>query len=94
VLVIDRNWRLPAEHRYRGRRPQACLKGIIGKGSDNLNVMGFLRAIEGYHEGDSRDVGASMPSNVEQPQSSVKSVGSLLANIIGNFQTDLSGDGS
>jgi replication initiation protein RepC len=24
VLVIDRNWRLPAEHRYRGRRPKAC----------------------------------------------------------------------
>lgn len=94
VLVIDRNWRLPADHRYRGRRPQACLKGIVGKGGDNLNVMGFLRAIEGYQEGNDRDVGVSMPRSVEHHQPGVKSVGSLLSKIIGNFGSDLSGDRS
>jgi replication initiation protein RepC len=52
VLVIDRNWRLPAEHRYRGRRPKACLQGIIGKGVEHLNLNGFLRAIKGYQQGD------------------------------------------
>jgi replication initiation protein RepC len=92
VLVIDRNWRLPVEHRYRGRRPQACLIGIVGKGGDNLNVMGFLRAIEGYQEGDGGDVGASIPSIVEQPQSGVKLVGSLFSNILANFGSDKTGD--
>ena len=94
VLVIDRNWRLPADHRYRGRRPQACLKGIVGKGSDNLNVMGFLRAIEGYQEGDGGSNSATQPTMLAKPQSGVKSVGSLLSNIVGNFESDQTGDGS
>lgn len=94
VLVIDRNWRLPGDHKYRGRRPQACLRGIVGKGSASLNVIGFLRAIEGYQECDGGDVGASVPHASEMPQSGVRSVGSLLSNILANFGSDQSGDRS
>jgi replication initiation protein RepC len=91
VLVIDRNWRLPADHRYRGRRPQACLKGIVGKGCDNLNVMGFLRAAEGYQKGCDCDASASLPCIVEHPRTGVKSVGSLLSNILASFGSDQTG---
>ena len=94
VLVIDRNWRLPADHRYRGRGPQACLKGIVGKGSDNLNLNGMLRAMQGYQQGDDRDVGASMPRSVEHHRLGVKSVGSLLSNILVSLGSGLSGDRS
>jgi replication initiation protein RepC len=91
VLVIDRNWRLPAEHRYRGRRPKACLQGIIGKGREHLNLNGFLRAIQGYQEGDGGEVSALTLSNPEQPLSGVKSVGRLFSNILTNFGSDPSG---
>jgi replication initiation protein RepC len=91
VLVIDRNWRLPAEHRYRGRRPKACLQGIIGKGREHLNLNGFLRAIKGYQEGDGGEVSTLTLSNPEQPLSGVKSVGRLFSNILTNFGSDPSG---
>jgi replication initiation protein RepC len=91
VLVIDRNWRLPSEHRYRGRRPKACLQGIIGKGRDQLNLNGFLRAMKGYQQGDGREGSALTLSNPKQPLSGVKSVGSLFSNILTNFGSDPSG---
>jgi replication initiation protein RepC len=94
VLVIDRNWRLPAEHRYRGRRPKACFQGMIGNGVEQLNLNGFLRAMKGYQEGDGGEVSALTLSNPEQPLSGVKSVGSLFSNILTNLGSDPSGDRS
>jgi replication initiation protein RepC len=91
VLVIDRNWRLPTEHRYRGRRPKACLQGIIGKGRNQLNLNAFLRAIKGYQEGDGGEGSTLTLSNPEQPLPGVKSVGSLFSNILTNFGSDPSG---
>jgi replication initiation protein RepC len=91
VLVIDRNWRLPEEHLYHRKMPAASLKGMIRKGSDNLNLAGLLQAVQGYQEGDGGNFGASTASIVELPLPGVKQVGSLLSNILGNFGSDSSG---
>jgi replication initiation protein RepC len=51
VLIIDRNRRLPSNHRYHRKFACASLEGMVRKGAHNLNLIGFLRAMEGYPEG-------------------------------------------
>jgi replication initiation protein RepC len=94
VLVIDRNWRLPEQHRYHRKMPEASLKGMSRKVGGNLNLMGLLQAVQGYQEGERGNDGATLPPIVERPLSSVKSVGNVLSNILANFGTDPSGSRS
>jgi replication initiation protein RepC len=87
VLVIDRNWRLPAEHRYRGRRPKACLQGIIGKGRDHLNLNGLLRAMQSYQEGDSGNVIAIHPSIAKRMPEDDFAIGRRLPSILRSMKS-------
>jgi replication initiation protein RepC len=87
VLVIDRNWRLPAEHRYRGRRPKACLQGIIGKGRDHLNLTGLLRAMQSYQEGDSGNVVAIHPSIAKRMPEDDFAIGRRLPSILRSMKS-------
>ncbi len=65
VLIIDRNWRLPIEHRYRGRRPAGCFKGMIAKGASKLNLNGMLRAAVGFPEGGGSNVSTNVQPHFE-----------------------------
>jgi replication initiation protein RepC len=87
VLVIDRNWRLPAEHRYRGRRPKACLQGIIGKGRDHLNLNGLLSAMQSYQEGDSGNVVAIHPSIAKRMPKDDFAIGRRLLSILRSMKS-------
>jgi replication initiation protein RepC len=92
VLVIDRNWRLPVEHRYRGRRPKACLQGIIGKGRNQLNLRGFLRAIQGYPESELSILEPQPLRTFPRPLDGVRQVGQAVQHFLSNVQIIESGE--
>ena len=48
VVVIDRNARLPGEHRYRARSGGKCLAGLL---RNPTGLLPMLRAAQGYPEG-------------------------------------------
>ena len=48
VVVIDRNARLPGEHRYRARSGRRCLTGLL---RNPTGLLPMLRAAQGYPEG-------------------------------------------
>ncbi len=91
VLIIDRNSRLPEKHRYRGRKPDLCLKGMAAKGADNLNLMGLLQAVQGYPEG-AVCSGAAQPPNISQwaPEDAT-AVGRRLPSILANMKLQQKG---
>lgn len=49
VMVIDRNARLPQEHRYRARSGPKCFAGLLSKPA---GLWPMLRAAQGYPEGE------------------------------------------
>lgn len=43
VLAIDRSARLPAEHRYRARKPAACFHGLVAQMAKRpVNLLGLM----------------------------------------------------
>lgn len=48
IVVIDRNARLPAEHRYRSRSGRKCLAGLL---RNPTGLLPMVRAAQGYPEG-------------------------------------------
>ena len=48
IVVIDRNARLPGEHRYRARSGRRCLTGLL---RNPTGLLPMLRAAQGYPEG-------------------------------------------
>lgn len=48
IVVIDRNARLPGEHRYRARSGRRCLTGLL---RNPKGLLPMLRAAQGYPEG-------------------------------------------
>lgn len=48
IVVIDRNARLPGEHRYRARSGRRCLTGLL---RNPAGLLPMLRAAQGYPEG-------------------------------------------
>lgn len=48
LVVIDRNARLPGEHRYRARSGRRCLTGLL---RNPTGLLPMLRAAQGYPEG-------------------------------------------
>lgn len=65
---------------------------MILTGGSKLNLTGLLRAVQGYQVGDGNDVGAPTANTAELPMPGVKSVGSLLSNIIGNLGSEPTGE--
>ena len=61
IVVIDRNARLPGEHRYRARSGRKCLAGLLRKPT---GLLPMLRAAQGYPEGQFGECSfTSEPSN-------------------------------
>lgn len=52
LLVIDRNARLPSEHRYRARSGRKCLSGLLRNAS---SLLPMIKAAKGYPEGSLAD---------------------------------------
>jgi hypothetical protein len=50
IVVIDRNARLPGEHRYLARSGRRCLTGLL---RNPAGLLPMLRAAQGYPEGQS-----------------------------------------
>jgi replication initiation protein RepC len=48
ILVIDRNARLPSDHRYRARSGRKCLSGLLRNAS---SLLPMIKAAKGYPEG-------------------------------------------
>ena len=48
LLVIDRNARLPSDHRYRARSGRKCLSGLLRNAS---SLLPMIKAAKGYPEG-------------------------------------------
>ncbi|WP_435416788.1 replication initiation protein RepC [Parerythrobacter aurantius] len=48
IVIIDRNARLPGEHRYRARSVRKCLAGLL---RNPTGLLPMLRAAQGYPEG-------------------------------------------
>lgn len=48
VVIIDRNARLPGEHRYRARSGRKCMAGLL---RNPKGLLPMLRAAQGYPEG-------------------------------------------
>jgi hypothetical protein len=92
VLVIDRNWRLPEQHRYHRSKPEASLRGMIRKGGDNLNLMGLLQAVQGYQDGADGNNGPNPPYIVQAAPEDAGAIGKLLPRILANVDlTELGG---
>ncbi len=86
VLVIDRNWRLPTGHRYHRTMPGASLKGMIRKGGDKLNLIGLLRAVQGY-QGEQNEIVFPITANIpRQLPSEAKPVGHAVRDLLRNVQ--------
>jgi replication initiation protein RepC len=92
VLVLDRNRRLPVDHKYHRSNAGGSLVGMIRKGRDNLNLNGLLRAMQSYPEGDSGNVAALHPSYAERTPEGGFAIGRRLPAIFANMKSCHWGD--
>jgi len=71
VLLIDRNFDLPTEHRYRVLSPSRCLSGITRRANTaGVNLAGLFRASErdaGLERGARSDALPDEPSQALPP---------------------------
>jgi replication initiation protein RepC len=87
VLVIDRNCQLPEHHRYHRKHGRGSLMGMMRVGLDKLNLIGLMRAIEGYPEGTEGNVVPILQPAVQWHQKGVHEMGALVPGILAKFQS-------
>jgi replication initiation protein RepC len=87
VLVLDRNRRLPVDHKYHRSNAGGSLVGMIRKRRDNLNLNGLLRAMQSYPEGDSGNVVAIHPSIAKRTPEDDFAIGRRLPAILRNMKS-------
>ncbi|PXW78177.1 replication protein C-like [Blastomonas natatoria] len=84
VLVIDRNARLPRDHRYRARLGRKCLSGLLRNAS---SLLPMIKAAKGYPEGSLPD--RQFETEVSAPRTGHSFAGaclSALAKLSGEVQ--------
>ncbi|HQS69012.1 MAG: hypothetical protein B7Y36_07460 [Novosphingobium sp. 28-62-57] len=69
ILVIDRNARLPSDHRYRARSGRKCLNGLLRNAS---SLLPMIKAAKGFPEG-------SLPDRQFEPDVSAHRTGQSFA---------------
>ena len=69
LLVIDRNARLPSDHRYRARSGRKCLSGLLRNAS---SLLPMIKAAKGYPEG-------GLPDRQFEPEVSAPRTGQSFA---------------
>lgn len=82
LLVIDRNARLPSDHRYRARSGRKCLSGLLRNAS---SLLPMIKAAEGYPEG-------SLPDRQFEPEVSAPRTGQSFAGACLSALAKLSGE--
>ena len=82
LLVIDRNARLPSDHRYRARSGRKCLSGLLRNAS---SLLPMLKAAKGYPEG-------SLPDRQFEPELSASRTGKSFAGACLSALAKLSGE--
>lgn len=82
VLVIDRNARLPSDHRYRARSGRKCLSGLLRNAS---SLLPMIKAAKGYPEG-------SLPDRQFEPEVSAPRTGQSFAGACLSALAKLSGE--
>ncbi len=82
ILVIDRNARLPSDHRYRARSGRKCLNGLLRNAS---SLLPMLKAAKGYPEG-------SLPDRPFEPEVSAPRTGQSFAGACLSALAKLSGE--
>lgn len=82
LLVIDRNARLPSEHRYRARSGRKCLSGLLRNAS---SLLPMIKAAKGYPEG-------SLPDRQFEPELSAPRTGQSFAGACLSALAKLSGE--
>lgn len=82
VLVIDRNARLPSDHRYRARSGRKCLSGLLRNAS---SLLPMIKAAKGYPEG-------SLPDRQFEPELSAPRTGQSFAGACLSALAKLSGE--
>jgi hypothetical protein len=82
ILVIDRNARLPSEHRYRARSGRKCLSGLLRNAS---SLLPMIKAAKGYPEG-------SLPDRQFEPEVSAPRTGQSFAGACLSALAKLSGE--
>ncbi|MBA4079950.1 MAG: hypothetical protein C0456_19395 [Hyphomonas sp.] len=82
LLVIDRNARLPSDHRYRARSGRKCLSGLLRNAS---SLLPMIKAAKGYPEG-------SLPDRQFEPEVSAPRTGHSFAGACLSALAKLSGE--
>ncbi len=82
ILVIDRNARLPSDHRYRARSGRKCLSGLVRNAS---SLLPMIKAAKGYPEG-------SLPDRQFEPEVSAPRTGQSFAGACLSALAKLSGE--
>jgi hypothetical protein len=82
LLVIDRNARLPSEHRYRARSGRKCLSGLLRNAS---SLLPMIKAAKGYPE-------ESLPDRQFEPELSAPRTGHSFAGACLSALAKLSGE--
>lgn len=82
VLVIDRNARLPSDHRYRARSGRKCLSGLLRNAS---SLLPMIKAAKGYPEG-------ILPDRQFEPEVSAPRTGHSFAGACLSALAKLSGE--
>ena len=82
LLVIDRNARLPSEHRYRARSGRKCLSGLLRNAS---SLLPMIKAAKGYPE-------RSLPDRQFEPEVSAPRTGQSFAGACLSALAKLSGE--
>jgi replication initiation protein RepC len=82
ILVIDRNARLPSDHRYRARSGRKCLNGLLRNAS---SLLPMIKAAKGYPEG-------SLPDRQFEPEVSAPRTGQSFAGACLSALAKLSGE--
>jgi replication initiation protein RepC len=87
VLVLDRNRRLPAEHKYHRSNAGGSLVGMIRKGSNSLNLNGLFRAMQSYPEDDGCNAAPFHPSIAKRPPEDDFAIGRRLPAIFAGMNS-------
>lgn len=82
ILVIDRNARLPSDHRYRARSGRKCLSGLLRNAS---SLLPMIKAAKGYPEG-------ILPDRQFEPELSASRTGQSFAGACLSALAKLSGE--
>ena len=82
ILVIDRNARLPSDHRYRARSGKKCLNGLLRNAS---SLLPMIKAAKGYPEG-------GLPDRQFEPEVSAPRTGQSFAGACLSALAKLSGE--